>query len=623
MKLLAFDVETWGVEPAYALQPFRARSGHAWLTSYAVAVLGRQGDVSTAGELFPTIETLRLLLVRCAETKTRIVAWNAIFDIAWLIALGLREEVMACRWLDAMHLYQHVTNHPRFMIEDGLPTTYALKPAVAKFFPEDAGYEADIDFGTTDEAELDALLVYNRLDSKHTLRLAVRFLSEMTPEQKRAALIEASCLPMIAETIVQGIAANAEAASVLDKQLEQDADVAFVTLKMSAPNDVSTEVLASPAKLRLLLFDKWCLTPIKQTDTGLASTDKDTLSHLAMGDPRADLIRDYREATNGRTKFVTATISSLAYNGDGRVRPGPRVFGTYTSRLTYASKQGKGKASVQTGIALHQWKRDKAFRRLLVAPPGYDLLEDDFAGQEFRWMAVESGDETMLSLCAPGEDAHSYMAARVRGLDYRTLQADHEAEVPGAKDIRQLGKVGNLSLQYRTGWMTFQSLAYTDYGVTLTDAEARAIHATYQVTYLKVPVYWKRQIRLGKRNGYVENLAGRRVFVGTSDVWDPASTWKRASTSINFPIQSIGGEQKYLALAILKDYLNRVDGKFYFDLHDGLFSIVPERKSEKAAHDIRDLLSNLPYDRAWGRTFPIQFPVDGKIGKSWGDLKGI
>jgi len=127
--------------------------------------------------------------------------------------------------------------------------------------------------------------------------------------------------------------------------------------------------------------------------------------------------------------------------------------------MTYSSKQkaktlnAKGRevnTERPTGIALHQWPRGKDFRRQISAPPGYTLCEFDFAGQEFRWMAVASEDETMLGLCAPGEDAHGYMGSRIGGVDYRQLVAGVKDGDGFYKNLRTVGKLANLSLQYRT-----------------------------------------------------------------------------------------------------------------------------------------------------------------------------
>ena len=101
------------------------------------------------------------------------------------------------------------------------------------------------------------------------------------------------------------------------------------------------------------------------------------------------------------------------------------------------------------------------------------------------------------------------------------------------------------------------------------------------------------------------------------------NTWGCESTAINFPIQGSGADQKYLALLMLKDYLPRVNGRFYFELHDGLFVIVPDAYAERAVAEIKPLLSTLPYKKAWGVDLPIQFPVDAKMGKTWGQLKEV
>jgi hypothetical protein len=110
------------------------------------------------------------------------------------------------------------------------------------------------------------------------------------------------------------------------------------------------------------------------------------------------------------------------------------------------------------------------------------------------------------------------------------------------------------------------------------------------------------------------------VQLGTGDTWGPDDTWARESTSINFPIQGAGADQKYLALAVLRNWLPSVEGRVAWELHDGLFILVPDRHAQRAVAEGRRMLSNLPYKQAWGRDFPIQFPVDAKVGKSWGDL---
>lgn len=332
-------------------------------------------------------------------------------------------------------------------------------------------------------------------------------------------------------------------------------------------------------------------------------------------------MREYREALNNKAKFSRTILDSVEYNGDGRTRPSAIVFGTYSGRLTYASAQGKNKDKRQTGFALHQEKRDAEFRNVLIPPEGYTLMEFDASGQEYRWMAIASGDPTMLALCAEGEDPHSYMGAQIIGADYRQLMHDNHLDVvpPASKNGRQLGKVANLSLQYRTSAPKLRSVARVQYGLPMGQPEAERIHKTYQQVYARVPVYWNNQISQTKQTGYVETFAGRRVQV-VGD-WNGDWGWSMGSTSINYRIQGTGADQKYLAMAALRDYLPSINAFFAWDLHDGIYLYVPDAMVERAAVEIKQLLDNLDYKGQWDFQPPVPLPWDCKAGKSWGGLK--
>jgi DNA polymerase-1 len=277
------------------------------------------------------------------------------------------------------------------------------------------------------------------------------------------------------------------------------------------------------------------------------------------------------------------------------------------------------KVEVPTGIALHQWKRGQDYRRLIQAPEGYTLVELDFAGQEFRWMAVASKDETMLGLCAEGEDAHSYMGAAIAEIDYRGLiKSVGEGNTEAALQ-RKMGKFANLSFQYRVSAKTATMKARVDYELEVELQFVTQILATYKNIFSGVPDYWSEAIQLSKEQGYAETLSGRRVQIKKD--WTGQDKWPNESTAINYPIQGTGGDQKYLALAVARNELNKWGAKFYYELHDGVFFITPTPKVQYFADDFRQRLSNLPYKAAWGVSLPIAFPVDAKQGPTWGDLR--
>jgi len=637
---LGFDVETVGDIQEYALQPCRMLQGKARISAASFATLEK-----TSGSLNPSTELLRGMFRRAIDKQLYVVGWNVAFDAAWAIAAGLEQEVMQVKWLDAMLLWRHAAVEPE---GDDIPRTkrksFALEAALKEFAPEHAGFKDFEDFQSEDADDLRLLLHRNQQDALWTVRLAKRFWEMLTDEQQRAALIEARCIPLCAWTKVHGIVGGKQAAKELSKTLQEDAKRIQAELLAAAPEAEGIN-LGSVKQLQTLLYDTWGLPAERfSKKTNLPSTDKYALFDLAVLDPRAKLIKELREAKNNRTKYAQGTIKSLEYNEDGRVRPQVKIFSTYSGRMTYASsdrstrevekttkKNGtqmvETRAEVPVGVALHQWKRGKEYRRLVAAPEGFTLCEFDFCGQEFRWMAVASEDETMLSLCAPGEDAHSYMGAQIAQCDYRELIRRVHADEEDAKISRKLGKFSNLSFQYRVSARTATTKARIDYELDVTEAFIQKIQATYKQSYVGVgglPTqrnggYWGRQIVKCKQLGYAETYAGRRVQLKGN--WAGREAWPMESTAINYPIQGTGADQKYLALAVLRTILPQYGAYFYFELHDGLFIIIPDQHVAKAVPEIQRRLSNLPYKEAWGVTLPIQFPTDAKTGKTWGDLK--
>lgn len=620
----ALDLETSGDLPEYALQPWRVARGKAWITSLSFVSFDGTKLVPSGG-LMPDKAMIRQKLQWAIDHGLTIVGWNIVFDIAWLLAYGLEDLVFQIKWLDGMLLWRHWFIEPEYEMTKPNKMSYALKPgAIEQFLPAFAGYEEDVDFHSTDPAELKKLQKYNDRDTLAAYVITMQLYNWLGEEPRRlkAALIEAECLPMVAQANLEGMLVDTLACRELAQWLLDTSDAKLVSL---APHGVTEKIVRSPLQMAKLLYDEWKLPVLKENTgkkTGKVSraTDKEVLHELAFADPRAKELREYREALNNKTKFADAPLVSVDYNEDGRTHPSAIVFGTYSGRLTYASKQGRNKDERQTGFAIHQEKRLKIFRDIIIPPAGYTLMEFDAKGQEFRWMAIAADDPVMLSLCMPGEDAHSYMAARIYGYDYKSFMGRVSTEEVEAVDERQMGKVSNLSLQYRTSARKLRSVARVQYNIPMELPQAQHVHSTYPKAYTRVPVYWGEQIRATKRLGYVETFAGRRVQVKGN--WEGNFGWSMGSTAINYRIQGTGAEQKYLAMQVLKDYIRSIGARFAWDLHDALYVWVPDPMVPRAAREITHLLDNLPYKQAWGFTPPIPLPWDCLTGGSWGSAKG-
>lgn len=631
------DIDTGKPTSAYALQPWRLQQGKGWVTSAsAIRFVEGQGLVAHLSQIMPTKAQLKAFLEDAIANDWIILGWNITFDVSWLMAFGrdMEDLCLRVRWLDGMLIWRHLEIEPEyeFSSQRHKKRRYRLKPeAVEAIIPTFAGLDEDVDFHDTSPEARAKLQRYNDRDNVRAWTISKILWGRLSPQQRRAILIEAESIPMVAQANLHGIPIDRLTVQHLSAKLDLDAAARLAEL---APDGMREDIVRSPTKLAELMFDQWKLPVLKINKSKVAgkpdsrSTDKEVLHELAFLDGRAKKVKQYREALNAKGKFCNSVIESLDYNGTGRTHPTAGIFRTYTGRMTVDSKQGRGKTASQIGFALHQMKREKEFREIVctaepdeVAPEGYDIVEFDAAGQEFRWMAIASGDPTMLRLCQPGEDAHSYMGAAIVGTDYRQLVAANAAGDKGAGQNRYLGKFANLSLQYRTSARKLRVKARVDYDIPLEMPEAHRIHKTYQQEYPGVPQYWERQIAIVKQLGYVETFGGNRINV-VGD-WNGNWGWSMGSTAINARIQGTGADQKHLAMAIIKDYLRQIGGRFLFDLHDGLYLLIPSVIREKAVNEMKRMLDNLPYQQAWGFTPPIPMPWDCKVGHVWGRLKEV
>lgn len=602
--LVGFDIETSGDGDSYGLQPNRVRQGAARITS--AAFVTENGE--TAATLNPSLEFLRENLQAYAgDDDTYLVGHNTQFDVAWLIASGLEEEVRACRWLDTEVLRRAIEN-------DTTDKRYGLKPTVAKYLPAFAGYESIVagDFDKID----DELLRYNILDAALTVRLAKMFLDELSQDHPRTDMCFVICeaiLP-VAKAWVEGIEIDTDALDKWEARAAADRDsyfAEFVRLAGITPSeiDIAKQMLTSPVKLKTFLRAKGF--PVEKTDRIELSKYK----HV----PMIQAISQWKRENTAVSKFITSIRKSLSYNGSTRTHPACRLWNTYTGRFGYTSTTTKKR--YQTGIAIHQFPRNIEARNCITAPQGSLLVELDFATQESRLLCDFSKDPVLKDIFDSGKDFHTYMAAIIDDIAYEDM-IDRIAEGDKkAKEHRQLAKIVNLSCAYRTGYKKLIDVGRTQYDVIFDERTAKRLHGLFRDTYKQVPVYWDTAIFEAKSKGFAESRSGRRVYI---DDWSRANSWSSESTAINFPIQATGADMKFLAISETNQLLRENGGRYMLDLHDAMFVILPDRsRSYDVAKKMQEICSNLPYKDVYGWEPYVKLPIDLKVGKAWGSLKEI
>lgn len=620
-NLIGLDLETRAVGGApeeYALQPWRYLEGTA--EAYCCSI----GRATGEAHLVEKQSQYRSLLKNLEGQY--IVTWNGVFDISWLIAMGFYDEVNKIKWVDGMVLWKWLANSQK---TDRFPR-WSLADAVITLFPDETWAKKFVKMKKQEDHSRDDAYWRTRakLDSIMTCRVAEKVWSELDDERRGSAMITMSSLVPCARSWVRGIPMDFSLVHEITPSITKE--MAELEYKLGVHNDqhdtvtrlgedgwTPSKVLRSPKQLGELLYTKWKLTPSNFSEkTGQPSTDKTALTYLADNEPLVIDILRWRELNTQLSKYLQSPLKAREYLNSDVMHPSPSIFSTYTGRMTYSSKT---KRKFATGVALHQWPRNKALRALIVPEPGYMHVEYDAAGQESRIMAEQSGDMNMVNTFMEDKDIHSMTGARLSGMVYEDFMKAKEQgnkAVVGEHGYRYQGKFTNLSNNFRIGVKKLRLQARVQYGMDVEHLQAKQWQDTFFQLFPGIKSYWGQAIIAGKTTGYARTLAGRQFKLY---YWDKENRWSTESSAIMHPIQGTGADMKDLAIQeIHKHYPEFI---FWFDLHDGLHYQVPEDTPMEILLECREMLNDLDYELWWGYKPSVPFTWDVSVGARWSELE--
>jgi DNA polymerase I-like protein with 3'-5' exonuclease and polymerase domains len=274
---------------------------------------------------------------------------------------------------------------------------------------------------------------------------------------------------------------------------------------------------------------------------------------------------------------------------------------------------------MKCSIAQHQIPRkDKIIRAYLSPPPGTLLYETDAMAQESRIMGIWSGDSEIIRIFKEGINFHSHMACKIYGTAYEEFQQHYKAEEQQYIEWRQMGKLTNLSCNFRIGGKNLAKKALTEYDTYMQEIEGRKLVNTFKRAYPGVPNYWEAIVAFAKANGYSYTLAQRRYKVPI-EMLNSSDAWKVEGTVISHPIQGTGAEMFLAAIS------QTGDSRIQTNMHDGIFWVVDDtREGRQEAEDILRKMNDTPYEALWQmpEPLPIKLEYEGsKLGTSYADVK--
>jgi DNA polymerase I-like protein with 3'-5' exonuclease and polymerase domains len=317
---------------------------------------------------------------------------------------------------------------------------------------------------------------------------------------------------------------------------------------------------------------------------GNTSLDQNLLSFIRSKYELVDQYLTWKSAANQVTNIQKLIEST---GPDGAIHAGYRQTGTKTGRLSCA------------GPNLQQVDRSPEFRSKFISPHGCVLVVADFSQVELRVAAELSEEQRMLDAYRAGRDLHTETATLITGVESDKI----------TKAQRTSAKIANFGLLYGAGPATLRKQAMAEYGIEMSDSEAKEIVDGFRAAY---PQLYEWQQREGSRTtaSVLTLLGRRRILKGFDDKY---------TTRINTQVQGTAGDIAKKAISLIWKEIVRLPGeaKLIAMIHDEIVLEVQEDVKEQWAQRLKDCMEQA------GASVCSKVPIVAEVayGPTWADAK--
>ncbi|MBT9567632.1 MAG: DNA polymerase I [Thiobacillus sp.] len=328
--------------------------------------------------------------------------------------------------------------------------------------------------------------------------------------------------------------------------------------------------MSSPKQIGDILFTQKGLPVIKKTPGGAPSTDEDTLEQLALDHPIARAILDYRGMAKLKSTY-TDKLPLMIHPKTGRVHTSYSQATAVTGRL---SSSDPNLQNIPARTA-----EGRRIREAFIAPPGHVLVSADYSQIELRIMAHLSDDPGLLNAFANDLDIHTATAAEVFGAALDEVTADQ----------RRMAKVINFGLIY--GMSAFGLAGQ----LNLDRAAAQAYIDRYFARYPGVADYMQRTRETARKQGYVETVFGRRLYLPEINAKNPQRRQGAERAAINAPMQGTAADLIKLAMIAVQGWLDseKLASRLLLQVHDELILEVPEQDLDRVRAELPGLMCDV------------------------------
>ena len=238
----------------------------------------------------------------------------------------------------------------------------------------------------------------------------------------------------------------------------------------------------------------------------------------------------------------------------------------------------------------------RRIRQAFVAPPGWKLLAADYSQIELRIMAHLSADAGLLRAFAGDADIHQATAAEVFGVAPEAVSADQ----------RRSAKAINFGLIYGMSAFGLARQLGIDRG-----AAQRYVDA-YFARYPGVKAYMDTTRARARREGYVETVFGRRLYLPEINSKNRALQQYAERSAINAPMQGTAADIIKRAMLAVDAWCEaeRPPVQLIMQVHDELVLEVRADFIEPATERLRAAMSS-------AAALAVPLKVDVGVGDNW------
>jgi DNA polymerase-1 len=440
---------------------------------------------------------------------------------------------------------------------------------------------------TFDQVGVETAAAYAAEDADVTLRLHLHLWPQLQAAPALAQLyeqIERPLIPVLQRMERGGV--------LIDRSMlrQQSIELAarLAQLGADAQREAGQEFnVESPRQLQQILFEKLQIPVLRKTPTGQPSTAEDVLEELADKHALPRLILEYRALAKLRSTY-TERLPEQIDQTTGRVHTSYHQAVAATGRLS-STDPNLQNIPIRT-------PEGRRIRQAFIAPPGHVLLSADYSQIELRIMAHLSDDEGLLNAFAQDQDIHRATAAEVFGVAPEQVSADQ----------RRSAKAINFGLIY--GMSAF-GLARQ---LGIERAAAARYVELYFARYPGVRRYMDGTRERAKREGYVETVYGRRLYLPDINSRNRQLQQYAERSAINAPMQGTAADIIKRAMLSVDEWSQRpqVGARLLMQVHDELILEVAEDFLEEATRQVRTLMEA-------AATLKVPLRVEVGHGQNW------